>query len=287
MQKRRAHAAVQHETLHAKCEGGARQVCGADGTWGAAETCDVACHPDGKACLAPVQLAAGSLHACARMSDGTVWCWGSGSSGQLGNGTTEEQLTPKPVADLSGVTELWAEHNGTCAQAAGGIVSCWGANVSKMLQNSDDAAVLRPKPLDMQNLKGVTLGDGSSCVLTDGGDLLCKGANKYANLGNVTDETAPIVGVDSNVYVAPAYAKQVAGLLNVISAPTTHYAVRDDGRVLCWGLDSYGYKLEHPALPPMPEAIFCAGEGIDNGEPFRESRIVVSPVLLPQLVGVL
>ena len=36
-----------------------------------------------------VELAIGYSHACARKTDGTVWCWGANESGQLGNQVSE------------------------------------------------------------------------------------------------------------------------------------------------------------------------------------------------------
>ena len=33
-------------------------------------------------------IVAGGSHSCARRTDGTVWCWGANTSGQLGDGVT-------------------------------------------------------------------------------------------------------------------------------------------------------------------------------------------------------
>jgi alpha-tubulin suppressor-like RCC1 family protein len=37
----------------------------------------------------PIELTAGSFHACARLVDKTVWCWGANAYGQLGDGSIE------------------------------------------------------------------------------------------------------------------------------------------------------------------------------------------------------
>ena len=43
----------------------------------------------------------GGTHSLALKSDGTVWAWGNNSSGQLGDGTTKNRLTPVQVKDLN------------------------------------------------------------------------------------------------------------------------------------------------------------------------------------------
>ncbi len=51
-------------------------------------------------------LVAGDKHTCALMNDSTVNCWGINASGELGDGTNTQRLTPVRVSGLSAVTQL-------------------------------------------------------------------------------------------------------------------------------------------------------------------------------------
>ncbi len=46
------------------------------------------------------EVCIGSVHACARTSDGAVYCWGSNQAGQIGDGTRERRLAPTRVSGL-------------------------------------------------------------------------------------------------------------------------------------------------------------------------------------------
>ena len=52
-----------------------------------------------------VQLALGYAHACARMADGSLRCWGDGEQGQLGYGNTDR------VGDDETPAEYYAAHD--------------------------------------------------------------------------------------------------------------------------------------------------------------------------------
>ncbi len=92
------------------------------------------------ACAAlPVDLEAGNSHTCARLTDGTVRCWGSNASGQLGDYTTYgwHSATPTVVWGLSNVVQVTAgfaagaDHS--CARMLDRSVVCWGLNESGAL----------------------------------------------------------------------------------------------------------------------------------------------------------
>ncbi|MCB9655140.1 MAG: hypothetical protein H6729_13535 [Deltaproteobacteria bacterium] len=82
------------------------------------------------------QVEAGFAHTCALKMDGTVWCWGTNSNGELGDGTQTRRLSPV----RAGATELghdvvqislgWSL---SCALKADGTVWCWGNNAQGQL----------------------------------------------------------------------------------------------------------------------------------------------------------
>ncbi len=92
------------------------------------------------------QVAAGGDHACAVVSGGQVRCWGSNTSGQIGNGSIG--FAPVPLAvgvtGLSGATQLAAGTNHTCARLGSSQVRCWGSNSNGQLGNG--ATVLSTTP---------------------------------------------------------------------------------------------------------------------------------------------
>jgi alpha-tubulin suppressor-like RCC1 family protein len=79
-------------------------------------------------------VSAGESHTCAIMLDGTLWCWGSNTSGQLGDNTLDSTSTPVAVI-TSGQTwaMVAAGVTHTCALATGGSLWCWGDNSAGQL----------------------------------------------------------------------------------------------------------------------------------------------------------
>jgi alpha-tubulin suppressor-like RCC1 family protein len=88
-------------------------------------------------------MAISSDHVCAIKTDGTLWCWGNNSDGQIGvNSSTQMQyLFPTQVQALFNtvvnvsVSANPVTGNITCATTNDGSVWCWGSNAAGVLGN--------------------------------------------------------------------------------------------------------------------------------------------------------
>lgn len=74
-----------------------------------------------------VQLSAASRHACARLRDGRVLCWGDNTGGRLGDGTQEPRFEAVAVRLPGRATWISASHGGGCAVVESRIY-CWGTD---------------------------------------------------------------------------------------------------------------------------------------------------------------
>jgi hypothetical protein len=87
-----------------------------------------------------VSVSAGMNHSCALIRDGSVYCWGNNTYGQVnGKPVAGSIMTAVKVDGVSDVVSVEAGHNYSCAMTKKGIVKCWGngADSSKSATPAD------------------------------------------------------------------------------------------------------------------------------------------------------
>ncbi|XP_028552028.1 RCC1 domain-containing protein 1 isoform X1 [Dendrobium catenatum] len=121
---------------------------------------------------------------------GAVLTFGWGLYGQCGNGSTDDELSPKCVSSLLGVSllgvaaGLW---HTLCISVDGGVYA-FGGNQFGQLGTGLDQAETLPKLLDApslesMNAKIVSCGARHSAIVTEDSRVFCWGWNKYGQLG--------------------------------------------------------------------------------------------------------
>jgi alpha-tubulin suppressor-like RCC1 family protein len=135
-------------------------------------------------------VAVGLRHSCALVpSPGTVWCWGSNASRQIGQaavGPMTSTSYPQVVTGLERVVAIAAGNDHTCARGDDGAVRCWGANNHGQLgtgQQSQSAAVqLVPLP---EPSSDVYVGGDTTCALLVSTALYCWGSLPIGEMRDV------------------------------------------------------------------------------------------------------
>jgi len=142
------------------------------------------------------RVAVGRYYTCAVVTGGAVKCWGKNDRGQLGDGTWDMSPLPRDVSGMSsGAIEIAANFEHSCAiHGQSREIKCWGNNGhyqlgdgqggSQQFSNvSVDVVTSDQGPLLAGAMK-LSLGQGYSCALLDGGEVRCWGRNEYGYLGN-------------------------------------------------------------------------------------------------------
>ena len=122
-----------------------------------------------------LRISAGQAHTCMINEGGTVSCWGSNASGQLGDPTLGNFSSPVNVVGITSVVAISAGGAHTCALLADGTARWWGSGGFGQLGNNSTVAI-QTAPVAVSGLTGavaISAGGGHSCALLADGTVRC------------------------------------------------------------------------------------------------------------------
>jgi alpha-tubulin suppressor-like RCC1 family protein len=187
------------------------------------------------------QVATGGFHTAAIKTDGTLWSWGSNSSGELGDNTAVAKSSPVQV---SGGGTNWKQvaligqggpTSQTLAIKTDGTLWSWGYNAYGQL--GDNTTVAKSSPVQVSgggtNWKQVATGTSShtAAIKTDG-TLWTWGYNGYGQLG---DNTTVNKSSPNTTIAGGTNWKQVAAASSGYTA-----AIKTDGTLWTCGYNFHG-----------------------------------------------
>jgi alpha-tubulin suppressor-like RCC1 family protein len=151
-------AAVNTSTLFASIAAGNDFTCALDGAgnaycWGANTFGALGIGTVGGTASTPqtvtgglhfTRIAAGAFHVCGITTSGATYCWGSNSSGQVGDGTTTDHSAPEAVSGAYAFTAIGAGFAHSCGLTGSGSTYCWGDNSSGQIGDGTFTQRLSP-----------------------------------------------------------------------------------------------------------------------------------------------
>ncbi len=198
------------------------------------------------------QIAAGYLFECARLSDGTVRCWGWNGEGALGRDTGDAAPNPVPAAvtGLSNIVQVAAGFYHACALRNDNRVFCWGSNNSAQLGPSLDSGAIQTTAVEVTGIPGtiasIHMGGYFSCAHLTDKRVFCWGDSSFGQLGGGTLN-------DAGAYIPLSQPTPVEvtvlGSADELNSGDRYNCVRAGGSVSCVGDNDFDQLGRGDAAP--------------------------------------
>ncbi|BDR53322.1 hypothetical protein KIM372_12290 [Bombiscardovia nodaiensis] len=200
-----------------------------------------------------IEVGAGYWTSVALSSDGSVYTWGRGTNGELGQGSsTEHSLTPKKVvfpataAKIVHISTGW--YHTMCLDATGHLYAWGDDRAGQQGDGSSGDTTYYPRAVripQVSSVVSVATGWAHTLVLGSNGRLYSWGANHYGQIGSASSA----MGIDTPVAVNTSLS------FRAIGAGAYHsLAVATDDTVWTWGRND-GYQLGDGTATPKAEPV--------------------------------
>ena len=189
---------------------------------------------DTSGCMQWMSISSGRSHTCGIKTNGTVWCWGFNSNGQLGNGQSGSNLRsrfPVQVLNLTDVSTISSGHYHTCATKTDGTTWCWGQNYYGQLGDGSLTNSSTPvQVLGLTDVSAISGGHRHTCAIKTDKTAWCWGCNEYGQLGNGTND-------DTNT---PVQVLNIVDISAISNGRSHTCAIKTDKTAWCWGRNQCG-----------------------------------------------
>ena len=183
------------------------------------------------------QVSGGQFHTAAIKTDGSLWSWGSGGRGQLGDSTiTSGRSSPiQTIAAGNNWKQVACGNSHTAAIKTDGSLWIWGYN--NIGQLGDSTLTNRSSPIQTiaggNNWKQVACGSQHTAAIKNDGSLWSWGINSSGQLGDstLTNNRSPVQTISGGNNWKYVFS-------GCISNHTA--AIKNDGSLWSWGDDTSG-----------------------------------------------
>ena len=167
-------------------------------------------------------------------TDGTLWMWGSNTSGKLGDNTGTNRSSPvQTVTFATNWKQVCCGANHVAAIKTDGTLWCWGTNANGAL--GDNTVTVRSSPIQTitrgNTWKQVSAGRNFTAAVKTDGTLWLWGVNVNGQIGDnsATTKSSPV----QTVTFATNWKQVSCGYQHTA-------AVKTDGTLWCWGWNNNG-----------------------------------------------
>jgi alpha-tubulin suppressor-like RCC1 family protein len=231
-----------------------------------------------------IAVAVGGVFACGlHLFGGTVSCWGRGSDGELGNGSTADSNVPVPVTGLTNAIAISAGSYHACALLGSGAIECWGRGGAGQLGDGNSTDSSTPVTVKSSAVwTHVSAGNNETCAIDNASEALCWGDNYDGQLG---------AGLDPSVSSVPGpLLKVTTGLagppltpISSIGTGNTHACAVAANQGYCWGEQDdgeLGTGVTYPAYSDvaLPVSGFNKAGEISSGSYFSCATLALGGV---------
>lgn len=171
-------------------------------------------------------------HTLALKSDGTLWAWGSNSSGQLGVGNTTNYTTPVQVGTATSWVKISTGNEFSAAIKSNGTLWMWGSNSFSQLGDGTTVYKTTPTQIGTATWSNVYCGHSYVIAIKSDGTLWSWGSNGSLQLGSGT----PLF----QAYTTPHQISTTTGWSKIATGYRHVLALKTNGTLWYWGNNSNG-----------------------------------------------